>query len=486
MKKFSSAFLSVILFLTFSVINSNSQWQPDVRLTNESAPSNTSQNNAWCIAANGNVVHIVWADGRENFLGSSKIFYNQSTDGGTTWEGDTRLTDFHGYNPSISVSGLIVHIVWNELRDYNKEIYYKRSTDGGISWGADDTRLTNDPGDSFYPSLAASGSYVHTVWMETRDGNREIYLKRSTNSGLTWGTDTRLTNNYLLSQFPSIAVSGSNVHIVWFDTRPGNHEIYYKRSIDDGTSWGADIRLTNNIYNSFYPTIAASGSNVYVVWQDDREHPEHWNLFFKKSSDGGLNWGADTRLTNNLSSSITPSIAASGTNVHVIWNENGILGYKISTDAGITWGAETSLTNTPVYTPSLSVYGTAVHVVWSGNHHGNYEIYYKRNPTGNPIGIIQIGNEVPEKFSLGQNYPNPFNPTTNFEFRIAEFGFVNLTIYDAMGREVTTLVNENLKPGTYKVEWSADFRAANFSSGVYFYKITAGNFTETKRMILIK
>lgn len=99
-----------------------------------------------------------------------------------------------------------------------------------------------------------------------------------------------------------------------------------------------------------------------------------------------------------------------------------------------------------------------------------------------PIGLIQVSNTIPDGFSLGQNYPNPFNPATNFEFRIAEFGFVMLTIYDATGSEVETLINEQLNAGTYKANWNA----SRFSGGIYFYKLTAGNFSEAKKMILIK
>ncbi len=99
-----------------------------------------------------------------------------------------------------------------------------------------------------------------------------------------------------------------------------------------------------------------------------------------------------------------------------------------------------------------------------------------------PIGIQQISSQIPNGFSLSQNYPNPFNPSTNFEFRIADFGFVNLTIYDIQGREVETLVNGNLKPGIYKTDWDA----TNFVSGVYFYKLIAGSYSETKKMVLLK
>jgi hypothetical protein len=101
-----------------------------------------------------------------------------------------------------------------------------------------------------------------------------------------------------------------------------------------------------------------------------------------------------------------------------------------------------------------------------------------------PIGIKKLSNEVPEKFELFQNYPNPFNPSTKIKFDIPvkSVGQTFLSVYDILGREVATLVNEKLNPGTYEVELDA----SNYPSGVYFHKLTSGNFTETKRMMLIK
>ena len=97
-------------------------------------------------------------------------------------------------------------------------------------------------------------------------------------------------------------------------------------------------------------------------------------------------------------------------------------------------------------------------------------------------GINQISLIVPSSYSLSQNYPNPFNPVTNLEFGISDLGFVSLIVYDILGKEVATLVNEKLNPGKYKVE----FDGSALPSGVYFYRITAGEFTDTKRMMLIK
>jgi hypothetical protein len=108
--------------------------------------------------------------------------------------------------------------------------------------------------------------------------------------------------------------------------------------------------------------------------------------------------------------------------------------------------------------------------------------------TSFPLGIMQIGFEISKSFSLSQNYPNPFNPDTKIKFdipldsRLRGNDNVSLKIFDLLGREIATLVNEKLSPGTYEVEWDA----SNYSSGVYFYTLKTEYYFETKRMVLMK
>jgi hypothetical protein len=488
-----------IIFTLFiihcSLLIANAQWQPDVRLTNDPAYSFTSDNNAWCVASSGLFVHIVWMDQRD---GNREIYYKRSTDGGVSWSADIRLTNnvYGSEFPSVAVSGSVVHVVWTDYRDGNREIYYKRSIDGGASWGAD-TRLTINTAWSEFPSVAVSGSSVHVVWSDSRDGNDEIYYKCSIDGGVSWGADTRLTNNPNSSDESSVAVSGSVVHVVWNDTRDGNNEIYYKRSTDGGVSWGTDTRLTNNTSYSSYPSVAVSGSFVHVVWLDHRDGNDE--IYYKLSNNTGVSWGTDTRLTNDTADSEYPSVAVSGPVVHIVWhdyrNGNTEIYYKRSTDAGVSWGTDTRLTNNTAYSgsPSVAVSGSIVHVLWYDYRDGNYsEIYYKRNPTGNTIGIKNIISEIPSSYSLQQNYPNPFNPTTKIKFDIApSLSFPNapignplvvLKVFDLLGKELENLVNEQLAPGTYETNWDA----SNYPSGVYFYKLITKGFTETKKMFLIK
>jgi hypothetical protein len=489
-----------VVLVMLVAMNANGQWQPDVRLTNDYGTSYTSNNNAWCIASSGSVLHVVWEEYRNGNGG--EIYYKRSTDAGVSWGTDTRLTNdtSKSWAPSVAVSGSVVHVVWQDLRGGNMEIFYKRSTDAGVSWGTD-TRLTNDTSLSEIPSVTVSGSNVHVVWEDYRDGNGgEIYYKRSTDAGITWGTNIRLTNNASASWYPSIAVSGSVVHVVWQEYRDGNNEIYYKRSTDSGVSWGTDTRLTNNTAGSYNPSVAVSGSIVQVVWYDNRDGM-YYKIFNKRSTDSGVSWGIDTRLTFSTGDSESPSVAVSGSVVHIVWQDyrdgNMEIYYKRSTDAGLTWEADTRLTANFHYSesPSVAVSGTVVQVVWADQRDGNSEIYYKRNPTGN-VGIQNISTEVPSSYSLSQNYPNPFNPTTKIKFSVPQvrhlFGgssprglggdLVLLKIYDVMGREVQTLVNEVLQPGTYETT----FDGSMLPSGVCFYKLTAGDFTETKRLTLLK
>jgi blue copper oxidase len=99
-----------------------------------------------------------------------------------------------------------------------------------------------------------------------------------------------------------------------------------------------------------------------------------------------------------------------------------------------------------------------------------------------PIGIQQISSEVPQKFELHQNYPNPFNPATKIKFDIQKAGNAELKIFDVRGKEITTLINSELKTGTYEVDWNAE----KYSSGIYFAKLFSGSYSKTIKLILTK
>jgi hypothetical protein len=96
--------------------------------------------------------------------------------------------------------------------------------------------------------------------------------------------------------------------------------------------------------------------------------------------------------------------------------------------------------------------------------------------------LIGSAKVIPISHALGQNYPNPFNPVTSIRYQLPEQCHVNLKIFDVLGREITTLVNEQKEAGEYNVIWNAE----GIFSGVYFYRMTAGSFSETKKLLLLR
>jgi Neuraminidase (sialidase) len=311
-------------------------------------------------------------------------------------------------------------------------------------------------------SMTVNGSNVHLVWMDDRDSplnNQEIYYKRSTDAGSTWEPDTRLTFDPYASNFPSVAVNGLDVHVVWMDTRNGVYSIFYKRSSDGGMTWGADTLLANtsNIMDAPRPSVAVSGQDVHVVWRDG-------GIIYKRSTDRGANWLPDTSLANSVFLLDNPSIATSGPYVHVVWDgelvRNVEIYYKRSTDAGSTWEPDTRLTDDTASSaiPSVAVSHSLVHVVWIDRRDGNLEVYYKRNPTGNSGVEESFSSFYPLTSNLSFSVvPNPFTSFTSVPSHPSE----RFALYDVSGRKV----------GVYK----GDRIGEGLSAGVYFLKPFGGN-----------
>ncbi len=278
------------------------------------------------------------------------------------WEPDVRLTNHPDTSSTVPQNGWTigvdtlhhVHVVWFDNRDGNFEIYYKRSTDGGTNW-EQDRRLTNDPGTSVGPSVAVSQkSDVHIVWNDIRNGVPRLYYIHSLDGGATWDSVRELSNIAQWEQ-PTVAVgrNDDSVHVVWTKLVFGVSEVFYKRSLDGGTNWGADQRLTFVPVQKEHPVCAVDRRGwVHIVWQDTRNSTQDKReVYYKRSTDGGATWGQDTRLTfdPNGSSDQTVAVGKDG-RVHVVWHDdrdgNFEIYYKRSPDGGTTWEPDTQLTYT--------------------------------------------------------------------------------------------------------------------------------------------
>ena len=373
---------SVVVLCLISLQVSAQTWSLLTRLT-----WNNGLSFSPCIAVDSNSrIHVAWYDSTS---GDEEIYYKRSTDGGSTWSGLVRITWMSGWAspPHIAAdTGSGIHLVWADHSPGNYEIFYKRSTDSGASWSGL-TRMTWNSGGSSSPSVAAdSGNGIHMVWGDSTPGNEEIFYKRSTNSGVSWMGNIRLTWNSDQSTSPHLAVDlGNIIHVVWSNNTSTNFEIFYKRSTDVGATWSGLSRLTWNAGNSLNPIIAADSSGgIHVVWVD--YSPGNEEIFYKRSTDGGGSWSGPKRMTWNAGESSFPSIEAdAGTGVYIVWYDDPTLNREVylreSTDSGVTWSGLTRLTwnNGKSMMPDLAAVPSTsdLHIVWHDDSSGNFEIYYR-------------------------------------------------------------------------------------------------------------
>jgi hypothetical protein len=247
----------------------------DRRLTFDGGASLLSYNFARSVAADGaGRVHLVWYDDRD---GVAQIYYKRSVDHGNTWEADTRLSPGpeRQENPAVAAMGGKVYVVWHSLRNNGSTVFLKRSIDGGKSWEPETQVSTGDR--AAFASVAVAGANVYVVWGDHRDGEQtEVYFRGSNDGGdggMIWGPETRVSEPPFESWVPTVEASGRNVYVAWVDTRDGNEEEYFRRSADGGQTWGKVTRLTDNGANSWAPSLAADGETLHLVWFDQQDSP---------------------------------------------------------------------------------------------------------------------------------------------------------------------------------------------------------------------
>ena len=297
-------------------------WSKDVRLTNDSADSNHPD---IAIDSNNNI-HVVYEDHR---TGSWEIWYKRSEDGGKSWSVDRNLFDFPGTDAtaSITIYKNEIHVVWRHGSVEESETYYIKSEDGGENWSPY-RRLTNAYGCSFAPKIIACKSVLHVVWFDSRDGNYEIYYKKSIDCGEQWGNDTRLTNDSGVSRLPSMTVDAiGNIYLLWEDNRGGGFDLYFKKSTDYGVTWSNYTQVTNN---SAMGDALLSGlsdikvdilGNIHIVWADVTTQGGSQDIFYKKSENQGDTWGSGMRLTEKFgdTDSHMPSLVTASNVVGIVW-----------------------------------------------------------------------------------------------------------------------------------------------------------------------
>jgi hypothetical protein len=274
--------------------------------------------------------------------------------------------------------------------------------------------------------------------------NGKIY--RSTDDGTSW----TLVRSGLL---------GDNIECLTFDSNnyilAGSAQVY--RSTNNGNDWTSLATIDRTVWS----LAVNAGDTIYAGTYDA---PSDNGGIFRSTNHGG-EW-SQVGLQNTSVSSIliTSSRIFAGT------YDNGI--YQSYT--GETWDSVNSgLTNLSVRALSIAPNG----FIFVGTYGGG--VYRSSQSI---TGIKEIRYWIPENFLLLQNYPNPFNPTTTIRFNLPTLSHVNLKVFNLLGQEVMTLVNDIETSGAKSVE----FNASAIPSGIYFYRLQAGPFVETKKMLIIR
>jgi len=275
------------------------QWSPETRLTTHSKQDMTpSLMQVW-----DGTIWVVWVSNRMGF-GNDELFYKTSSNYGSSWTPDTRLTEAPGYDqsPSIVQAGNgTIWVVWSSYRTGNYELFYK--TFNGSSWTSD-AQLTVESNTDISPSIMqAADGLIWVAWHSSRTGNSELFYK--TYNGTAWSTETQLTDNPSSDQYPSIVqANNGTIWVVWSSYRTGNYELFYKTF--NGATWSYDSQLTDDpiSYHLDASIARARDGTIWVSWQFGELQDE---LYYKIYN--GTAWSSEVQLTSDPANDIASSIA---------------------------------------------------------------------------------------------------------------------------------------------------------------------------------
>lgn len=384
-------------------------------------------NNAWVCGANGTVL--------------------RTTNGGNNWLNVT------GSGIPVNVTLVNIFAVTPSLvltAGYSgTDTWVWRTTNSGINW----QQVFSQTG-GFINALSIKNDSTGFMIGDPVGGRWSIW--KTSNNGAVWdstnlrvpqtGTEAGYSNCIVYSQLR-----------VWFGT--SNSRIYH--SSNNGSNW--TVQSTS-------PEI-----DVTSMWFDPNGNSTGYfggnNIF--KSTNFGINWVNIGSLGTGLIRGMTGFPMWSG-NVMYVRNASSSIYYGFGTGQWFVYYTAPAGSYNHIGVERNSGWPIVGYAVRTNGGITKFNVFVE--------GINQISAEIPVESSLSQNYPNPFNPVTHFGFRVAESGLVKLTIYDALGKVVDALVNQQMQPGSYEADWDA----SAYPSGVYYYSLESESFKQTRKMVLIK
>ncbi len=329
-----------------------------------STPTNISKNGdySWnqqvAVDAAGNI-NVVWEDDTATASGYQIILFSRSTDGGATFSTPKPLSNASGFstNPRICVDSQGgINVVWQDNAAGNYDVFFSRSSDGGVIFSAPmNLSALNDPASSANPQIAAgAGGNISVVW-ESDTVTLGIFFSHSTDGGATFSNPMNLTANPTGSLAPQMAVGvDGSINVVWEDDFNFRSHIFYRRSPDGGATFPTPpTPVSNDSGNSSGAQIAVDlNGNINVVWIDDT--PGNFAIFFARSTDKGATFPSTKNVSKSIGDSSSPQVGTDANgNIFVAWQKtlsptiNHDVFFARSTDGGVTFSATQNLSNDP-------------------------------------------------------------------------------------------------------------------------------------------
>ncbi len=412
-----------------------------------------------------------------NGLAVTQFYYgavDQITDkfyGGTQDNGTLKSNGSSSWFEIMGGDGGATEVDYNNgstiYMEYVKLAFFK-STDGGNTFNK---AMNGIPaGSNFWDGTTDRVQFIAPFEMDINNPSNLIAgtyrVFKTTNGGTSWsaisGDLTGDGSGASGATISTLTVAPNNSNVIYVGCSNGKVQM----TTDNGTNWNDISAGLPNLYCTRIRVSWSSTNTAVAVFSGYNSGQKVY-----KTTNGGSSW---TNISGNLPNIPVNSVFISQQDDNTILVGTD-LGVFLTTDNGTTWNSRNNgLPNVAVFDLDYRVMDDAIYAATHGR--GMFKATFSE------LTGVKENNELPQSFVLKQNYPNPFNPSTTISFYLPKSEKVSLLIFDALGREVAELINDNLSKGEHKV----DFNAGNLSSGVYLYRLTTSSFSETKKMILMK
>ena len=504
------------IFLVRST-NNGANWSTPIRV-NDDATTADQWMPTISVDRNG-TIYIAWYDSRMDPVNNilTRLYGTTSTDGGLTFTPNENISN-ESFNPDdmkvgqgggqayyigdyigISAIGNTSYAVWMDGRNNSLGSYVGFYPDYAMTVGPEAMNLSNNDSDTIVIKIPDtrgpySGRVKFTVALDT------VPTSGSINFSFVNGRDSITTfPDSLLLKINTVGNVNPRLYKATITGRGINGTPTHSRTVDlfvntsqltVGTNRNGIVNFKVNgvTYNNQSSFVFTNGTVVTV--EALSPHPSgSSNYIFTHWSNSG-DTTQNITMNGNLNLTAYYKVQYKLIVISTYGNTFGGNAFYDSA-ASFTFG----VTTRTVTSGSTTYYFRG----WNGSGNGSYTspdslgndsavTWSMPNPIVEGVrwsttsGILQIGSEIPDVFALYQNYPNPFNPNTKIKYDIVESGNVSIILYDVLGKEIENIVNQRHKPGSYVV----DFNAEDLPSGIYYYRITAKDFTAVKKMLLIK